>query len=49
MTTKAFVVVAMLYGLSIYTAIFLSDVSVTMLLWGTAFCLSLWEIHDAKD
>lgn len=46
MSAKVFVVVAMLYALSIYTAIFLSDVWVTMLLWGTAFCLSLWEIHD---
>lgn len=49
MTTKALTIVLMLYALSFYAALVLVDVWGTMLLWGMAFCLSLWEIHDAKD
>ena len=49
MTTKALTIVLMLYALSFYAALVLVDVWATMVLWGSALGLSLWESYDAKD
>lgn len=49
MDRKVLLIVVMLYALSFYSALVLVDVWATMVLWGSALGLSLWESYDAKD
>lgn len=49
MSNKALLIVSMLYALSFYAALVIVDVWATMVLWGSALGLSLWESYDAKD